>query len=116
PDQAPAQGIAGDSIVRPGAADLEAAQVVAAQEETVDDLLLLALVPQVTPTGGQREPPVAVAGEPIQRNEILAVDIAANEVGIAAQTGGVSADRDQITSVRIDLAVATVERHRLTDL
>ena len=31
--------------MRAGAADLEAAQVVAAQEEPVDDLLLLVLVP-----------------------------------------------------------------------
>ena len=47
PDEPPAQRVAGDRIVRAGAADLEAAQVVATQEEPVDDLLLLALVEQV---------------------------------------------------------------------
>ncbi len=42
PDEAATQRVAGDSVMRPGTAGLEAAQIVAAQEEAVDDLLTAA--------------------------------------------------------------------------
>jgi len=50
PDEAAASGSPEVASCGPAPADLEAAQVVAAQEEPVDDLLLLALIEQVTGT------------------------------------------------------------------
>ena len=105
----PPSGSPVDSVVRAGAADLEAAQVVAAQEEAVDDLLLLPLVEQVAGARRQRDAPVAVPGEPVERNEILAVDVGADEVRIAAETGKICAERDEIAGMRIDLAVPMIE-------
>src|SRR5262249_9751974 len=44
------------------------------------------------------------------------VDIAANELGVAAKTRDVGTNAGEITGVRIDLAVTMIECDRLTDL
>ena len=77
--------------MRPGAAGLEAAQIVAAQEEAVDDLLLVPKREQVANTGGELDAPVAVAGEAVQRQVIRTVQVGADETGVAAQPGEVGA-------------------------
>src|ERR1700729_1606273 len=98
--------------MRTGAADLEAAQIVAAKEEPVDDLLLLPKVEQIADAAGYSDPPVTVAGEMVQRNEVLPVDVGAHEVGIAAQAGKIRAHGGKVAGVRVDLAVAVVQSDR----
>src|ERR1700722_14339233 len=116
PDEAATQRVAGHGIVWTGTTDFEAPEIVAAQEESVDDLLLDALVPEIAGTRGQRDAPVGVAGKAVQWNEILAVDIVADELRVAAEPGNIGAQRHEISGMRIDLAVAMVQRDGLAHL
>src|ERR1700760_155417 len=58
PDHPASHRIAGPRILRTRATDLKPAQVVAAQEEPVDDLLLLPFVPQVAETPRHCDAPI----------------------------------------------------------
>src|SRR5579871_2617175 len=116
PNEPAAQRIAGDRVMRARTADFEAAQIVAAEIEAVDDLFLLAFIPQVASAGGDGEAPIAIAGEPVERNEVLTVDVAAHELRVAAEAGDIGPQAHKISGMRIDLAVAMIECDRLADL
>src|SRR3954452_23340147 len=111
-NQPAAERVAGHDVVRPGATDLEPAEIVTAQKEPVDDLLLDALIPEVTEATGHRDAPVTVPGKAVQRNEILGIDVGADELCIAAKPCNVIAQRDKIAGMRVHLAVPVVEGQR----
>ncbi len=102
--------------MRPGAARLEAAEIVAAQEEPVDDLLLVAQIEEVARAGGERDAPIAVPGETVERQVIGAVELGADELRVAAQPGEIRPEPRDEAGMRIDRAVAIVERERLPNL
>ena len=89
--------------MRTGAAGLEAAQVIATQEEPVDDLLLSRKVMQVADAGRERDVPVGTAGEPVKRNVVVAVELGAEELRIAAEAGEIGAEPDDVAAMRLSL-------------
>src|SRR5271154_6382112 len=103
--------------MRTGTASLEAAQIVAAQEEPVDDFLTAAgKQVQVSGTGSELDTPIRVPELAFQRNIVSTVHVAAEETGIAAKASVVIANFHDIPGMRDEFAVAVVERNDLTDL
>src|SRR5690606_24502612 len=84
-DQGPAaEAVVGRDVARPGPADLEAAEVLAAEEETIDDAILPAAERRDLPdTGRQGQHGVAIAEPALQGNVEIAVEAGA-QVGDVA--------------------------------
>ena len=100
-----------------GAASLEAAQIVATQEETVDDFLTAAGKQIHVPgTATNLDTPIRVPQLAFQRDVVGTVHIAADETRVAAEAGVVGAKLNDISAMRDEFAVTIVERNDLTDL
>src|SRR6185312_13302498 len=84
--------------------------------EIVDDALLAGELEQVACAGRDREAPGRIAEHALERNIVAAVDLGADVMGITAEAGEIGAEAHQEAAMRIDLAVAVVERQGLADL
>ena len=79
-------------------------------------LLLPAELEQVADAAGDRDAPVRVAEEAFERDVVAAVELGADVLRVAAEAGEIGAEADHEAGMRIDPAVAVVERQRLAEL
>src|SRR6185312_5360936 len=105
-----AQRILRREIVRTDAADLEAAQIVAADEEPVFEPDALTDAADVTRFSGE-------AQDPVRKNRIViaALNDGAEIAGVEAESGKIGRQLSEVPGCRCEAVVAAVEYQRLAD-